>query len=994
VLRHEASQRADEAPAPEQNLSQDGDRAVAEILARAVREATPKAGQSQERQPSGVKRDEFDQLSNTVKGHEQRLDRLENTSFSVAGHEECHDKHENVDLRVTELESRVEEVEKILNDSSSIGSRRTLRADANIDDATTASVASVSTNATSTNRAELYSEIQSLRAQISQLQAASLPSYTKPWELEVVFLPFPLKGIWIEGREFANNQRAQSVGPGVDEWAQMPNTISRATPDPHSPKFAEWQGQGNDSNWLLPRAFVAGKVIDQRLRRRGLIKNVLVRGPDARSIQLAIHHAFADIFRISSSVVPSPTSHQTSNSPLNEFHGLRQAWVPLRKIHKDSRLRFLGPAEMTTPALWDFTFLVSSVVMKATGMHRLYITQPEAYLQDHPLGDHAFESGWTWQKLRELSRVYPDSQGAGDGNVPVPEADALEEYWGWNEKLDDPPTSANASALSLRQSRISRRSSSISTQFYTGIQSPAIGNSSAMLGRAQSPMIQRERKGSRPPPAFIRTGSLPPAGPSMISPSQSRRRVSTGLSQTAYERRSSPFVGSRPSPRLSIQNVPVNAISKSRRLGTRSPSVVPQPMQQYIRHTTPRWSRASKSRSPSLAPNFGNNDHNGGRRTTPFYYATPHSDAIPDHQAYGYQRGSSRGPIILPQSHVDDDMDDGSFEDGSFEVGVAGDGDIGDGDEDMTDDFEARDRDDEEMKGYGGGSESSSGGDDGRGGNDSTTDPYDSEMTQDENDHQQGSGRHQHHERSSIRNHHGLSFGRGQYSLRRSTSVALDVDVYEDEDIYPDDEEDGLDGLETDTGQGQGYNQHQHQHQHQHPHQPTRPEDIPWAGIEDHMSDSENVDPFSTQELSSQQQSSHHSQGGADLLNSSFSVSQDIEIHEDEDVADAADGNDDNASVASSQRPPSEYSSKPSPMWKPLPTFPPTTTTATIPATVAAAATAMTVGMTAGFDSRELAGKMRVSEVGGDSMGFHIHEDGTGTATTARPGTRGSNQWA
>lgn len=130
------------------------------------------------------------------------------------------------------------------------------------------------------------------------------------------------------------------------------------------------------------------------------------------------------------------------------------------------------------------------------------------------------------------------------------------------------------------------------------------------------------------------------------------------------------------------------------------------------------------SRSPSLAPLAFQDE----RRTTPFYYATPHSDAIPD-----YRAGSQPPP---PSNGYDPD-------------------------------------DDEDMSG-------------------SSTDPYDSEMNHD-------------------------NFGLG---VRRDDE---DVDVYEDED------EDELDGITTDDG-GWG--------------RPVRPEDIPWAGIEDRdMEDGENVAP-------------------------------------------------------------------------------------------------------------------------------------------------------
>ncbi|KAK4104479.1 hypothetical protein N658DRAFT_417795 [Parathielavia hyrcaniae] len=847
-------------------LERGGSRESAEAVpdaAHAPTEAasTPQALPSQDRSVSGP--DGYHKLADRLDTHDQRLDRLETDSFSVAGHEDCHDRHESIDLRVTDLESRVEEVEKILNDNGSVVSgRRTAKRDGGADDAT-ASVVSVSTNATVTaaNRAEVYSQLQQLQAQVSQLQATAMPSYAKPWELEVVFLPFPLKGVWLEAREFPAHRR--STGSNGDDWTQMPNTISRATPDPQSPQFQEWAGQGQESNWLLPRAFAAGRVIDQRLRSRGLIKTVLVRGPDARSVQLAIHSAFEDILRISSN--SDARSGTAPDYPLAKYLGLRQAWVPLRKLHKDSRLRLLSPAEMATPALWDFTFLVSSVVMKATGVQRLYITQPEAYLQDHPLGYHALEAGWTWQKLRQLSRVYPDTQSTAD----VPEADALEEYWNWNDRLDEPP-SMSTSSISLRQSmhqRVSRRSSTEpSTVFYTGMQSP-MGVAGPSRSRAQSPLIQREPRSPWPP--HIRTGSLPPVGPGMLSPAQSRRRVSSHApSMTPYERRSSPFVpraSPRPSPRLGTNaiNIPsaAGAVPK-RRFPSRSPSLIPR--------NTPRWSRTSMSRSPSLAPGglYGHhedvnhhNNNNRERRTTPLYYATPHSEAVPE---YGYHRGGSRGPVLRGVGNGYDAEEEE--------------------DEEMDDSFT------DESTGSGSGSTDAGLEDDG-----------DSQMA----------GLHHHHNHSAAgsarrprRNNVNGSFGFATTTDENGGDDA-DLDIYQDE--QEDDELDGVDtdadGNHPDSQDGAGGGQQQQQQQQQ---QPLRPEDIPWQGIEDiaptiptttttsaagrgirdgdgdsEMSeDCENIDPTSQSSLSSLSLSSSSSSAAAAAAGGgSQSRSQGVVIH-------------------------------------------------------------------------------------------------------------------
>lgn len=538
--------------------------------------------------PSRADRDTFQELSSTVQGHEQRLDRLENVSFSAAGHDECHDKHDQADLRVTEVEYRVTELEKLLNDSSStVGTSRRPRVD---DSAST--VASVSTD-----QSELYSELQSLKAQLSQLQGiSSFTSYSNPWHIEVVYLPFPLKGVWCETGKFSSQRAPSASLADSDPWTQMPNSSSSI--DPQSPGFCEWTGPEFESDWLLPRACAPDRMIDRRLRSRGLVKQVTVRGPDARSVQQAVSEAFGTLFRTFSRMQGNVYHGSTTHHRVHKFLGLQHPWVPLRKQHKDSRLRFLSPAEMVTPVAWDVQFLSSSVVMKATGVQRLFITQPEAYLQDQD----AYDNGWSWQRLRELSRIYPDSQNSQE----VPEADAMEDCWQWNDRLDDSPASANSSqSLSMRQGPRARLRT---TPFSPAPQAPAgyVSIHGQSL-RSNSPRIVggvESRKASRPP--RIRTTSMPPNLPVVASPAQaSSRRITTYV--PARERHSSPQV-----------NRPVSATAhamamnkRARRRSTRSPAVFPLP-----RHITPRRSTASPSPVPEVIM----------RGTTP-YYATPYSNA-------------------------------------------------------------------------------------------------------------------------------------------------------------------------------------------------------------------------------------------------------------------------------------------------------------------------------------------------------------------------------
>ncbi|TLS23482.1 uncharacterized protein PpBr36_06261 [Pyricularia pennisetigena] len=602
---------------------------------------TPRAASTQDTniapstiQPQCSNDEAFRTLKDTVQDHGHRLDKLENQSFSVAGHDDCHEKYDQTDLKVTELESRVEEVEKRLNDDNStvVSSIRGSAISTN-----------VSTASQAFSQSEVYSKLQQLQAQVNRLQASSLPTYSSPWDVEVVVIPFPLKGVWMPGHEFSSQRSANITDTApwdtlVDEWTQLPNTHSRKTPDPQSSLVANWLDQSASSAWLLPRACAPGRMIDERLRSRGLIKTVSVKGSDARSVQLAITAAFHGVFKAMQVETASRRSSPVTSAMFDKFLGLSLPWVPLRKIHKDSRLRFLSPAEMLTPTLWDVAFLMSSVVMKATGLHRLYITQPEAYVQDKISRDSG--SGWTWQRLRELAPALPDSQSSSASTI---DAEEDEQCWKWNDRLDQLPAIEPSREQVAAASRSRSTAASSSQVFYTA-QSPA-------TTRAKSPVMLRERRGSGPP--HLRTASMPQAGPVLSSPA-GQPAVARVASYTAiasksspYERRPSPLIA-RPSPRLPVMRhvaseaAMVSAVGAAKRRSgggrgnSRSPSIRPR--------NTPRWSTNSiRSRSTSVAlrdVSAAPEDYRM-RGTTPFCYATPYSTAPVD---------TIRGPVEGPSS--------------------------------------------------------------------------------------------------------------------------------------------------------------------------------------------------------------------------------------------------------------------------------------------------------------------------------------------------------
>lgn len=230
----------------------------------------------------------------------------------------------------------------------------------------------------------------------------------------------------------------------------------------------------------------------------------------------------------------------------------------------------------------------------------------------------------------ELSRVYADSQSS---QQEVPEADAMEDYWAWNDNLDEHPASAPVSqSLSLRQAA-QRRTTSISSArgllTSANMASPSLGTSRS-ASRGKSPAVLRERKSSRPP--HIRTASMPPITQSLVSPALGKRRVTSYVHP--YERRASPQIV-RVGPSIGH----VAALAKRR--STRSPSV--------RRRNTP-WSTSSPSPISEIYV---------GRTSTPFY-ATPYSNAP------FVEARSGRGVIIIDDGGDSGESGSGTDQNGEF----------------------------------------------------------------------------------------------------------------------------------------------------------------------------------------------------------------------------------------------------------------------------------------------------------------------------------------
>ncbi|PTB68659.1 hypothetical protein BBK36DRAFT_1191455 [Trichoderma citrinoviride] len=535
-------------------------------------------------EPEALPHEMLKNLTETVDAHAERLDRLETTSVSGSAYEECQDRYEHMDARVIELEGKVDDIERRILDDSFLG-----RHDAQ-DDVATPSAASITSSTASrqSHSDQVHVQLRSLQTQVNVLRSA-IPCHEHAWEVEVVFLPFPLKRIWRQIHQF-------NIGPIVDsgsDSSQSPKTQSASKYRDASGMLENWRvAQGQDWEWLLPRACNDQSIIYRRLRSRGLIKKIRVTGPDARSVSTAMRGAFGNVLRDMHMYARRQTPG-LSSAP--EAMGLQSPWIPLRKIHKDSRLRFLSPEEMLTPALWDVQFL-NSVRMEAA-QPRLFVTHPGAYLQD----SKAYDSGWTWQKLKkEVPSVYADDTESQE----VPDSARLErECWAWNDNLDGDPI-AQPPGKNRRH-----RSVSISPQVEYHSASPSWSSSFTDAAHHQ-PTILKSREESVPP--FIRTPSAPTTSMALQTVFSAPRKRKTSSSRR-QSRQSSPLV--------------YGGVRK--RQSTREPS--------FHQPLSPR-----PTVSPSPAPDRPERrDRTIPRGTTP---ATPHSMFAP------------RGFLT---ERVDADMDEG-----------------------------------------------------------------------------------------------------------------------------------------------------------------------------------------------------------------------------------------------------------------------------------------------------------------------------------------------
>ncbi|KAH7091243.1 hypothetical protein FB567DRAFT_269616 [Paraphoma chrysanthemicola] len=628
-------------------------------------------------------------VANTMRDLGNRLDMLENGSFNYVQPEEFNQTLSMYDDRLVDLETRMDEHDKhhqaIEADDSSTASNRRRHNIVNASFDSNRSLQSTTSSAlilAAMDRKDTEMDIDTIKDRLDVLEAAALPTAFQPWEVEVVLIPWgrDLRGIWFSPDE-PMHDTSRMTTQDSEEWTQARNsrqgqdgrplqskdqvTLRDLDSSPQlgpqnlarGPVFSDnesgWSSQaisdwasGSADDWLFPKACGSNNLVYKRLHSRGFIRNITLRSASARELQGTLSHAFGDLLEHLS------YSNQDEDVVVAAYPGLKASFIPLRKVHKESKLRFLTPAEMSSSALWTAQFLTSGIMMRVSGgRKRLYVTQREAYIQ------HSDDLGstWTWQELRQLPRFQPDKDSQMEGNdaqcqPQVPEADAKETCWQYIEAYDAPPASVTSSFGSHQSLQLSMRPADRQWR-------RSITPSSILKNKVLQPISPLSEFHPRPAQLRQRTASASVA-----------EQVQAGASKRRFN--SSPVKqSSAPQPTSRTPSVSVARLKRRRTANSTSlhqDEDATSEAQVAIWNPTPRRSREPPSPFYSSQPALPRTNSDVTSRpsqrsalmvgkSTPFAYATPHSGPFVGGAGFG---GFNNGGDTEPDDDNDADEDD------------------------------------------------------------------------------------------------------------------------------------------------------------------------------------------------------------------------------------------------------------------------------------------------------------------------------------------------
>lgn len=398
-------------------------------------------------------------LKDKLREHEDRLEHLENQTHSVVCASErggnCDCDCDLVASRVDQHDARVGKIERAL-------SARKFRGFAQLGNGEDGehSFVSEATTELSTGHQEMYNRVDSrlgdIENRMSKLDGHGSfigPSAANPWEFEVIFFPFgaELAKVWSSADSFGSQMSRRSISRRDSDrdlyGKQFTGNVEASASKffSNAPRESSWENALEEayekSGVLSARAFNVDSIPDQRLRSRGLVRMVEIKGPDAQHAQFAIFEAFGDLLQQMADGPPNmPKLSSKVPKKLRRYkEALNSSWIPLRKLHKESKLQFLQTSEMMTSTSWSTSFL-AEVAMNQAGRRRLFVTSKESYIQAET--NLLSGSGWTWDTIRKLTPYNPEASHEQEGyefrRTPSRQQQLVlsEPCWDHDEKLD------------------------------------------------------------------------------------------------------------------------------------------------------------------------------------------------------------------------------------------------------------------------------------------------------------------------------------------------------------------------------------------------------------------------------------------------------------------------------------------------------------------------------------------------------------------------------
>lgn len=366
------------------------------------------------------------EIKQTARVHHERLETVETFGSAI---EDMRDKVDLIEDRANEVEEKVVSFENRLDERGVVfdGSgekrkpdedtsrprkrRKGTAAEEELKTTMTHSFTTTTSMSTSfcgrddMTTSRLLSIIEGHEQRIADLETTAAPSVSRPWVLEVVLLPpAPLRGIWTD---------PTCTGGYESSNPQSVSTVSGTPPRRES--------TSSSSSSLQPRSFGVDSRLYRRLQTRGFIKSLHITGPSAHDVSSTITSAFGPLLDWCLS-----------------FHA-PSTWQPLRKMHKQTTLEFLAPAEAAA-VLWNVDFLRSSCIMRGR--------RQVLYLTVLPQPVH---SNISWAAVRALAPTSADDAAC----------------WGWKDTLDAewrPGTEGMTPALTAGTAASSRAQSVRSVQ--------------------------------------------------------------------------------------------------------------------------------------------------------------------------------------------------------------------------------------------------------------------------------------------------------------------------------------------------------------------------------------------------------------------------------------------------------------------------------------------------------------------------------------------------